>query len=311
MTYEELIKELNQLGIERSAFCAGSGVSAQILTDAKRRGGDFSASTQKKIDEFFLNYSDSKEKECSERVEITKTFDSLCEIRTLQIMRELPDADKMRIYKYAKMLLIEKEQLEQPAKNGASFNIRQETEREINQKAESMFINIPDKELNIDEVIREVTYELREKYSKYYEDFEKAIKESAQKAADIVHECEEDENSGIGKLCIQNRIYQNALIGAYYNHGITEEQMGVIRDCLEDNIKIVADGNYDKNELAVNLIKADITSQIIHKLDDEYYEKRENPRVYGTFGEDISGISGKDLNTPPQKVHRSTKWRLW
>ena len=110
MTYEELIKKLNQLGIERSDFCAGSGVSTQILTNAKRRGGDFSASTQKKIDGFFLDYSVSIEKECAEHAEILETFDSLCDIKTLQIMRELPDADKMRIYKYAEMLLIKKEQ---------------------------------------------------------------------------------------------------------------------------------------------------------------------------------------------------------
>lgn len=54
MTYKELEVFLNEKGISKMDFCRETGISPQILTNAKNRGGHFSASTMNKMD-IFLN----------------------------------------------------------------------------------------------------------------------------------------------------------------------------------------------------------------------------------------------------------------
>lgn len=52
MTYDELILELENRNISRTEFCEKADISPQVLTNAKKRGGNFSATTQNKIDRY-------------------------------------------------------------------------------------------------------------------------------------------------------------------------------------------------------------------------------------------------------------------
>lgn len=53
MTYKDLEEYLNNKGISKMNFCRETGISPQILTNAKNRGGHFSASTMQKMENFF------------------------------------------------------------------------------------------------------------------------------------------------------------------------------------------------------------------------------------------------------------------
>lgn len=55
MTYLQLEALLEELCISQSSFCKETGISRQILTNAKSRGGHFSAATENKMKEFFEN----------------------------------------------------------------------------------------------------------------------------------------------------------------------------------------------------------------------------------------------------------------
>lgn len=156
-----------------------------------------------------------------------------------------------------------------------------------------LVINTQGNDLDIDAIVRDMTYQMRD-MSKYFEDFEKAVKEAAEKAVNIIKEYEKDEKSGIGKLEIRNRKFQNAMLEALNNKGIKPAQMAFIQDCLDKNIRVIIDGNYDKNELVSNLVKTDLTTQVAEALNKQYYKEGQDPNVYGTFGKDASGIDGKD-----------------
>lgn len=56
MTYDELELKLNELGLKKANMCKEVGISPQILTNAKSRGGHFSAATESKIKTFFSNH---------------------------------------------------------------------------------------------------------------------------------------------------------------------------------------------------------------------------------------------------------------
>lgn len=52
MTYKELEAYLDSKGISKMDFCRETGISPQILTNAKNRGGHFSATTMQKMQPF-------------------------------------------------------------------------------------------------------------------------------------------------------------------------------------------------------------------------------------------------------------------
>ena len=52
MTYKELEAYLDNKGISKMDFCRETGISPQILTNAKNRGGHFSATTMQKMQPF-------------------------------------------------------------------------------------------------------------------------------------------------------------------------------------------------------------------------------------------------------------------
>lgn len=53
MTYNQLEILLSEVNIPISLFCKKAGISRQVITNSKSRGGHFSATTENKIKVFF------------------------------------------------------------------------------------------------------------------------------------------------------------------------------------------------------------------------------------------------------------------
>ena len=79
MTYKELEVFLKEKGISKMDFCRETGISPQIITNAKNRGGHFSATTMNKMESFMSNYEIKDNSLIEDETELIKTIRNLDE----------------------------------------------------------------------------------------------------------------------------------------------------------------------------------------------------------------------------------------
>lgn len=86
MTYNELEMYLNEKGISKMDFCRETGISPQIITNAKNRGGHFSATTMQKM-ESFINKDKINSNDIShDEAQLIETYRSLDEESKRQLV---------------------------------------------------------------------------------------------------------------------------------------------------------------------------------------------------------------------------------
>lgn len=97
MTYKELEMYLQENNISKMDFCRETGISPQILTNAKSRGGHFSATTMEKMNAF-LNKGkievESLTEHEQELINIYRTLDEESKRELVIMLAYLKDRNK-------------------------------------------------------------------------------------------------------------------------------------------------------------------------------------------------------------------------
>ena len=86
MTYKELEMYLEEIGISKMDFCRETGISPQIITNAKNRGGHFSASTMQKMEAFMNKGKVEADSLTKEENDLIKSFRELDEESQRQLI---------------------------------------------------------------------------------------------------------------------------------------------------------------------------------------------------------------------------------
>lgn len=86
MTYKDLEQYLANKGISKMEFCRETGISPQIITNAKNRGGHFSATTMQKMENFLNKDKIINDSLLSDEIDLIKSYRDLNEEQKRQLV---------------------------------------------------------------------------------------------------------------------------------------------------------------------------------------------------------------------------------